>query len=326
MDLSHAGLHLFPDLHDVRISTLNVSFNSIQIVWDEHLPQEVGELSLADNCIGTDGLPTEWPPMIHTLSLAYNPFRTTDIITGWPAALRTLNLSHTSLREFPRNLPDTIESLTISHTFVTQIGYLPRNLKELYADVTDLKFLPYRCPEGLEILVVSRGKLRNGGLPTFWGSSLKRLDLNSNSLRAIPRGLPSTLEFLNLSQNSIREFGSESLYPLGLQTLHLGDNQILELPEWIGSSSRRHLRFTIHQNYLVEPVIFRNCILWSSQWVGPLYTEAATYIQRAWRKARMRRRLKAIYRMTILREELLALAMHPDRVGRFEPVDPIWGL
>jgi hypothetical protein len=60
------------------------------------------------------------------------------------------------------------------------------------------------------------------------------------------------------------------------------------------------------------------------QWSTAVHNASALQIQRFWRIKRMRRRLKAIRRSVQLREGLLAVAMHPDRVGKFEEISPDW--
>lgn len=323
LDLSSAHLQTFPNLAGRRYKKITAASNNIQVLWEELMPNEVIELSLEDNRISTDGLLTEWPQMIQTLSLARNPFRDIDIIMRWPAALKTLDLSHTNLTEFPRNLPETLEALNISNTYIRSVQRLPAGLKEFYATNTDLKFLPGRLPDGLEILTTPFAKLRNGGLPHRWGERLRILDLAGNYISQFPRHLPNSLEMLNLSLNEIREVPARELeIPASLQTLHLGRNRIRKVQSWM--LTRRNLVFTIQQNCLVEPITSPNCLLWEGQWVGGIYSVAAVLIQKNWRITRLRQRLKAWRRTAHLREELLALAMCPDRAGCFEDISPSW--
>ena len=322
LDLTNSNLETFPHLSGFEYKKVNASSNSIQVLWDEHMPRGIEELNLDENRLSTDGLLIEWPDTIKTLSLAYNPYRILDIVVVWPTALRVLNISNTNLIEFPTNLPQSLEVLNVSRTFIKQISHLPEGLKELYVNSAELKFLPKRLPPALEILNASNNSLRNGGLSLLWGSSLKFLDLNYNHLTQPPRRLPNTIEHLNLSGNFIGSISAEANFPESLKILHLGHNKIFELPAWLGK--RRQLRFTIQRNLLVKPVEAVNCLTWISQWIGPGYTEAAHMIQKGWRSYRMRRRLSAWRKSAILRNELLALAMHPDRAGRYENISSEW--
>jgi Leucine-rich repeat (LRR) protein len=316
LDLTNSNLETFPHLSGFEYKKVNASSNSIQVLWDEHMPRGIEELNLDENRLGTDGLLIEWPNTIKSLSLAYNPYRLLDIVARWPTALRVLNLSNTNLMEVPTNLPPALEVLNVSRTFIKQIGLLPEGLKELYVNSTELKF-----PLAGEVPHAANNSLRNGGLPLSWGSSLKFLDLNYNHLTHPPRRLPNTIEYLNLSGNFINSISSEGNFPESLKVLHLGHNRIFELPAWV---SKRQIRFTIQRNLLVKPVEAVNCLTWISQWIGPGYTEAAHMIQKVWRRYRMRRRLSAWRKSCILRVELLALAMHPDRAGRYEDISSEW--
>jgi Leucine-rich repeat (LRR) protein len=322
LDLTNSNLETFPHLSGFEYKKVNASSNSIMVLWDEHMPRGIEELNLDENRLGTDGLLIEWPNTIKSLSLAYNPYRLLDIVARWPTALRVLNLSNTNLMEVPTNLPPALEVLNVSHTFIKRIGLLPEGLKELYVNSTELKFLPKRLPPSLEILHAANNSLRNGGLSLIWGSSLKFLDLNYNHLTQPPRRLPDTIEHLNLSGNYIRSISSEVNFPESLKVLHLGHNRIFELPTWL--VDRHQLRFTIQRNLLVKPVDAVNCIIWISQLIGPSFTSSAYIIQRGWRLYRMRRRLSAWRKNSVLRDELLALAMHPDRAGRYEDISSEW--
>ena len=198
LDLTNSNLETFPHLSGFEYKKVNASSNSIQVLWDEHMPRGIEELNLDENRLSTDGLLIEWPDTIKTLSLAYNPYRILDIVVVWPTALRVLNISNTTLIEFPTNLPPSLEVLNVSRTYIKQISHLPEGLKELYVNSAELKFLPKRLPPSLEILNASNNSLRNGGLSLLWGSSLKFLDLNYNHLTHPPRRLPNTIEHLNL--------------------------------------------------------------------------------------------------------------------------------
>jgi Leucine-rich repeat (LRR) protein len=320
LDLSNSRLEELPDLSHLIVRKLLLQKNSIEILFDGTFPIGIEEVFLDTNCIGTDGVPTTWPDTLTTISLSYNMFRTLDTVDSWPSQLRILNLSNTDLKVFPLNLPNSLETINISNTFIKNVSYFPPNLKEFYAQSTGLKFLPIRLPNSLEILNASEGSLRLGGLPTFWGESLKHIDLHCNFLKEIPRGLEGldNLEILNLSYNSIVKIGR---IPASVRILHLAKNRILEIPGWLRT---RHLQITIHDNQITDAGPYPNCITIHGQWFGPEFLYGVRIIQRVWKTFRMRRRLKSLRRMALIRENLLGSAMHPSRAGRFEGIDGGW--
>jgi len=314
LNLSSLQLDCIPELSHRAYKKLNASRNLIRILWDEDMPAGVEELNLEMNYILEDGLLTNLPGTLTHLNLSRNPLRSLREIQNW-GNLRCLNVSHTGIYDTLCPLPDTLEELNISHTAISHISRLPVNLKSLHADSTSLRMLPWRCPTGLETLVASRGKLRNGGLPHFWGLSLKTLDLNCNYLTEIPRNLPESLQLLNLSYNSIVYINRE--VPKSVGTLHVGKNRILEEPKWL---SRRGLVYTIHKNHLTEIPRHPNCLSNFGQWVGGKFLDSSVKIQRSWRRSRLRQPLRTWRRISKIKEDLIALAMIPERAGRFESI------
>jgi hypothetical protein len=68
----------------------------------------------------------------------------------------------------------------------------------------------------------------------------------------------------------------------------------------------------------------RNCISASYQWVGVHYHFSASVIQRKWFKYRLKQRLRTWRRIGIIKDDLVALAMHPDRAGTFQDISREW--
>lgn len=324
LDLSNTSLRTLPPLAGRLIKRLNASWNSIQVLWEEDLPTGLEELDMSYNELATDGLLSTWPDTLRQLVLSHNSFRSLEVVVHWPIHLHTLDLRKTQMSgTLPTNLPAGLRTLNVSDTHLTHIIALPTGLQELYATYTSLKTLPSVLPDGLTILEAGECALRNRGLPLRWNGALKRLDLHGNSLTRIPRGLPEGLLELNLTSNRIEEVRP---IPTTLRILHLGRNRIRSLPNWLRAPERRRMLFTIQENCLTEAPVAANCLLWSGgQWVGPEFTIAALRIQRAWRWKQFRSGIRSIARLRRIEEELLAVAMSPERAGAFEPISSEWG-
>jgi Leucine-rich repeat (LRR) protein len=321
INISHTLLNELPTMRHLTAKILNASNNNIRNLWEEDLPRDLEELDLNTNIIHSDGLLVEWPTTIVTLNLSYNPLYSLEHVNSWPTRLISLNLSNTNLRGVFQGsyLPETLQSLNVSNTAITRIHKFPRALKEFIALRTELKILPEVCNHVIEKIVVSNSLLGNWGLPYYWGTALKYLDLNSNYLRTTPENLPEGLEFMNLSGNQI-QFIRE--FPNTLKMLHLNCNRILEIPPWVLKFTA--LKFTIRDNCLLKPSMTLNCITDSCQWIGARYNVSANIIQRAWRKITLNQFLRTIWRVLRIREELLTVAMHPKRASQFQDISSEW--
>jgi len=239
----------------------------------------------------------------------------------WPAALRILDLSTTNLYGDLPALTNTIEILKIGSTYITGLSSLPTSLKELHASVTSISKLPRLLPEGLRILDVSKGALKNGGLPSRWPAALEEIKLQNNFLTDFPKNFPPALRILNLSHNRIQNFCREENFPPALQILGMARNRIQRLPGWI---VERRLTLTISDNCLTVKPEFPGCVEHYRQWYDLHHHRMAERVQRAWRRLRGRRILRIWRRSAALKEPLLATAMHPSRAGRFEDISEEW--
>lgn len=323
--LSFSNLRSLPALSSYRIRGLQASNNKILALWDENMPQGIEEIDLQDNCINSDGLLVAWPPTLKIINLARNPLRSLDFTELWPNALRELDLSFTHLRTLDcRPLPHTLQTLKLSFTDIESIHVLPEGLLHIEANHTPLSYLPRRMPNGLQRAEFAHTSLRSTGLPTFWGTHLRSLLLSRTNLTQWPKGLPSSLEVLNLSRNRLQEICTESQFPEALCILNLTMNNIRVIPSW--ASKKRKTLWILTDNCLIGdlPIPDHQILDAADQWDQPLHSASADCIQRSWRLARLRRRLKAWRRMAILKEDLLALAMCPDRAGKFEPISEGW--
>ena len=322
LNLSNGSLQTLPTLHGQRYTTLNASYNKLRVLWADDFPLGVEDVNLQHNSINEDGLLSDWPDTIRVLNLSDNPLYSLSVLTSWPRSLRSLNLSYTNIQDIRSTiLPASLESLTVSCTAIREIQTLPAGLKELYASNTNIHTLPRSLPAGLERMEVNCTSLKNGGLPRSWGTALKELSLADNFLEEIPGGLPPTVEIVNLTGNRIQRICSREKFPRSLQLILLGRNAILEIPPWLQEISAK---FTIQFNKLTERIHSPNCLLSHTQWNTPNHTIAVKQIQGAWRRCRLKQRVRTFARMWRTKEDLLALAMNPDRAGRFEQIENCW--
>ena len=325
LDLSDGALIDLPDLSAIHIRHLNASWNYVRLLWEANLPIGVEEVNLEGNNIISDGLLTLWPDTLRVLNLSRNPLCSIDQVIHWPSSLRVLNLSRTNLQLFDSHFfSDSLEELDISYTEIASLNFFPRALKKFVAHCTQLRSLPSRCPDTLEHFSVSgtRGRLPRSALPRTWSALVNHVNLSSNGLKQIPNNLPPGLEYANFSNNSIEEIPPREKFPQKSTTLLLGRNRIRQLPHWF--SELPNMKFTVQDNLLVEIPPWPNCLYSRGQYVGKSYTDAARRIQGAWRRRRAHSPLRTWKRMKTLKHDLLALAMCPERAGRFEDISPEW--
>ena len=321
LNLTDLYLTIFPSLSHLRIRALNLHANRIRLLWPDLMPQGLQELNLDMNDLGDDGLLQVWPNGIHTLILSNNPLRFLDSVERWPDVLRVLDLSITNLYGDLTGLPNTIEILKIGSTYITSISGLPASLKELHASVTNISRIPRKLPEGLRVLDLSKGALKNGALPSRWPAGLEEIKLQNNFLTDFPKHFPPALRTLNLSHNRIQNFCREENFPPALQILGLARNRIQFIPGWV---STKRLTLTISDNCLTVKPDFPGCVDHYRQWYDLHHHRMAERIQRAWRRRSARRILRIWRRSAALKEPLLATAMHPSRAGRFENISEEW--
>jgi hypothetical protein len=147
------------------------------------------------------------------------------------------------------------------------------------------------------------------------------LSLADNFLEEIPGPLPPTVQIVNLTGNQIQRICSREKFPSNAKTILLGRNSILEIPPWLLEIPAK---FAIHLNKLTCRIHSPNCLLSHTQWNTPNHTIAVQRLQAQWRVCRLKRRVRTFARMWRMKEDLLALAMNPDRAGRFETIDSCW--
>ena len=326
LNISGASLQTFPEISNLSYESVDVSWNAIRVLWEEELPAGIKTLNLEGNHIGSDGLLQVWPNSLETLNLSQNQLMSLSDVMHWPTSLRVLNLSSNQIEGVLncRHFPPSLEELDISFTNIISIVEFPPNLKVFTAISTCLQQLPSKCPDSLVKCTVSNTRaLKRNGLPNYWGASLEHLDLHNCRLREFPRNLPPTLQFLNLSKNRIERICPQEKFPPNLSTIHLGSNRIFEIPNWFSRNSK--LRYTIQNNLLTTIPSSANCLIAVPQIIGQRYQTAAQRIQTRWRAYKMGSPFRCWYRISVLKHELIAVAMCPERAGKYEDISPEWG-
>jgi hypothetical protein len=319
--LEKKDLPFLPNFSMHRFKSLYLYNNRIRILFEDYLPQGIELLDCGENYIHSDGLPSVWPDTIKELYLDYNCIYDTDGIT-WPDNLELLRIGHNPLFLFPEMLPPNLKILQCNHTPLKEIPYLPINLKVLYARACCIVRLPSILPSTLVSIDLASNHLRSEDLPKAWPETLETLDLTSNYLDTFPTGLPTYLFWLSLSHNKIKTL-SDTL-PEYLQTLFISNNGLLTL-DWKKRTLPLLLADITYNSLLKVPVEGRNdawaChILSEYNWDKPIYSIVVKRFQNLWRRYRLCQILRCRARMSKVKDELLAVAMCPERVGHFESI------
>jgi Leucine-rich repeat (LRR) protein len=328
MDISYCSLEEQPDLSRSDVEELNLEGNYLRSLQSERLPLRLKILRCVFNSLGSDGLPSRFPPTLEELHLEKNKIGSLQEVDTFPEGLRVLNVKRNGLHIFPSHLPASLEELQISGFHFHVLNHLPRSLKRLEAENGCLKMIQSRLPPTLERLNLGRNYLKSAALPLFWGHALRELRLGNNCLTEFPKRLPGTLEFLHLQGNLITHIPGS--LPPKLRVLMLSFNRIRSVHLEFRSSP---LEFVdLRDNCLTQADIW-TCARetgWAKNldmddnWNFIHHIQAAFRIQKAWRGSRMRHRLRAWKRTKFLKPQLLERAMAPERAGRFESPSPEW--
>jgi len=162
----------------------------------------------------------------------------------------------------------------------------------------DMSMIPATC----EILCLGTNQFRT--IPTPLPPRLKALYIETNCLTSIPDGvLPPTLEILCAPWNEIRT--GPTTWPPGLTSLYLGFNRLETLPPL--PPTLTHM--TVQDNRLLVDQT-------DTERMGPALAAygARLFAAQARAEEEAARRRSSI-RLQCYVDELLATALHPDRVG-----------
>jgi hypothetical protein len=241
----------------------------------------------------------------------------------WPSALRELSLDDNECTSIPENLPETLELLSIAGCKVNTLSNMPRLLKKLRAQYNLIKRIQ-QFPEQLMHIQLSYNLLQSSAIFRYkLPPTLQVLQLDSNHLTWLPSEFPDTLETLNLGNNTITEFTSK--IPAKLKLLILNNNKLrIFQPTW--GSSNQQLSLFIRNNCIIENLDYLKTryrvesIYQGENWNKIIHGIHAKVIQFAYARYKLRKGIRSWARVAKIQEELLATAMHPDFVGRFDEV------
>ncbi|SUB28354.1 putative antigenic leucine-rich repeat protein [Yersinia pseudotuberculosis] len=135
LDLSNNVLTQFPQNLPEGLEDLDVSSNRQLQEWPDSLPSSLVDLYIIDCGFTTLG---SLPPNLQDLRANHNQINT--LPETWPASLLLLDLCQNALTQFPQNLPEGMEDLTLSYNRQLQQGTssLPSSLK--FLDITRCGF------------------------------------------------------------------------------------------------------------------------------------------------------------------------------------------
>lgn len=316
-----------PDLSTyINLRTVLLNLNEIPVVYAELFPQNVVHINLARNHLITDGLPQTWPESLETLNLDENHLTTTDQVQKWPLILRELSLDGNPLIDIPCYLPQSLELLSISYCQLTELGPLPTTLKKLRAFYNEIYRLS-PLPRDATWIHLGRNNLRSYSAFRYsMPSGLRYLNLEHNYLTTIPNNLPDTLEQLVLNNNLISEL--PKTLPTSLQMLVLHHNRIHSFnPTW--RPGQRTLQLHIRNNYLTTNLSYLveqghlSIVYQACNWNQKIHTISTNIIQRSYKRYKMRKLIRHWARLNKLREELIATAMLPELVTRYNHVETL---
>ena len=152
------------------------------------------------------------------------------------------------------------------------------------------------------------------------------MNLEYNTLTTLPKNLPDTLEQLVLNNNAITEL--PKTLPTCLQMLVLNNNRIRNFkPTW--RPGQRTLQLHIRNNVLtvnLSPLVAEgrlSVVYQIMNWNQDIHTNSTHIIQRSYKRYKMRKQIRYWARVHKVREELIATAMLPELVMRFNHVESL---
>lgn len=289
---SNADLDEQPDLSDVSADALYLNDNNIRTLWLEYLPIGLKYLHIENNNLLSDSFPEELPDSLVTISASNNEIVNTDIYS-WGENLREINFSNNPLAEIPENLPDTVERINVSNTFITEIVKLPENCKKFTYYTGFLEVLPATWPLHIEELYLADNKLTSIGDISYL--PLKILNCSKNFITEFPV-LPDTLEHLKISWNKLTTISN---IPASLRTLYAQRNKIRT-----AKLKSTLLLCDLRNNCLVSDIEGRN-IITTDNWNTMYHFTNAMTIQKAWHLYKMFKGIRRFSLTNIFKRQLI---------------------
>ena len=264
-------------------------------------------------------IPDEWPPMLEVLDLGYNFIHEVAFLDINLPPLKELWLNNNLLFNFPIRLPDSIEFLAIDHNQILKIpaDLLPKNLETLYASFCGLKYMPslthfskikrldlsynnltkiIDLPPNLEELYLNHNQLTEfPALPP----KVHHVDIAKNKLSSFPPAIQASLTVINASYNQITEVNTTLARNSIICSINLSNNWITKEPI-IDQSEPRRFILNVNQNFLGNEFEW-NQVLVARRFQTIMWIKFCRIIARTQR----------------IKQELLEVSMHPNRLGNF---------
>lgn len=323
-DISYNHIARMIDIHEKHYEVLVLNSNYLRYIPFDMIPSSVKHISLDSNDV--TNLEVDVPmPNLQTLSIDSNRLQYLDILISIPT-LHTLNLRKNCISDVNglASATPSLKHLNLSYNDVEVMQCLPPTLETLNVNFCRLKLFPSRLPPTLQELTAVGNQLKMGGLPYFWGTNLRVLNLTNNQLKDFPSRLPDSLENLQLGGNLIQKVPAR--LPSNLKLLNLFDNKIQSLP------SRTNVRVEtlfVGRNQLTHdfsqnPLSWVKDLFEENNWNQAEHHRAQPKIKTCWKRFLLKKRLRQIARTQRIFEELLVVALHPDRVLQTDVISPEW--
>jgi len=323
-DASYNDLSQMMDIHEKQYEVLILNGNYLRYIPFDMIPSSVKHISLDSNDL--TNLEIDVPmPNLQTLSLERNRLQHLEILISIPT-LQSLNLRKNRLSDVNVCLSalPSLKHANLSYNDVEVLRYLPSTLETLNANFCRIKLLPSRLPPTLQELTLVGNRLKMGGLPFVWPNNLRVLDLTNNELKEFPKRLPPSLEKLSLSRNQIESV--PSVLPSNLKILNLFDNKIRKLPTH--TNVRLQILFVgcnqLTHDFSEAPFSWAQDIFRSPNWNQWRHHQAQQKMKQCWKRFLLKKRLRQFVRTQRITEELLMVALHPDRVFQTDVISPEW--
>lgn len=222
----------------------------------------------------------------HSMNMLHALYKAAEVTKE----LNLTGLQIISLPPFPADLKKFIWAGSHQSPIET-LPLLPKTLETLICSGSSIRELP-NLPKKLKILDCSHTNLTD--LPSL-PSSLLHLNISQTQIRRIPP-LPSTLMYLNCSLTPIQQLPE---LPETIQQLWCEDTKVCILPYL-----PRSLKFLATH---MTPLLY---IRTARQTMGQYRNIWNRHLQ-------LHSEVRCQHRTVVLRQELIAKALHPDRVEKW---------
>jgi Leucine-rich repeat (LRR) protein len=245
---------LWPDLMPQGLQELNLDTNEL---GDDGLldawPDTIHTLRLSNNPLRFLDSVEVWPTALRVLDLSYTNL--SGSLPALPNTIETLNICHTYISSIV-TLPASLKELIAYTTNLTKVPrQLPEGLRILDLSHASLKNggLPSRWPAALEEI-----KLQNNFLtefPKHFPPALRTLHLSNNRIQALcaEDNFPPALQILGLARNRIQVIPGWVATKRGL-TLTISDNCLTVRPDFPGCVDHHRQWYEFHHHRMAERV------------------------------------------------------------------------